>query len=170
MVSTKSKTITKQKMTSSLIELCFPILIEDCDEGIEDDDEESPRKSALQLLDVISISLSSADVLPGIDSFIHKFVEQTVHGRVQCVDQLLFIPPATSPWLVRNRLWIDQSYFTVRWKGSKWWFELSTGSLISIVSLVWRMFWFADWRKSYAQDGFQFFIFLATHELKFRLV
>ena len=59
-------------MTSSLIELCFPILIEDCDEGIEDDDEESPRKSALQLLDVISISLGSADVLPGIDSFIQN--------------------------------------------------------------------------------------------------
>lgn len=77
MVSTKSKTITKQKMTSSLIELCFPILIEDCDEGIEDDDEESPRKSALQLLDVISISLSSADVLPGIDSFIHKLADRS---------------------------------------------------------------------------------------------
>ena len=71
-------------MTSSLIELCFPILIEDCDEGIEDDDEESPRKSALQLLDVISISLASADVLPGRDSFFVRTVRSPSFIRWDC--------------------------------------------------------------------------------------
>ena len=76
MVSSKSKTVTKKKMTSSIIELCFPILVEEVDDDIEDDDEESPRSTALQLLDVISISLPSSDVLP----VILQFAEQTANG------------------------------------------------------------------------------------------
>ena len=53
-------------MTKELIELCFPILIEDTDEDDEDDEEECPRSSALQLLDTISIKLPNTEVLPVI--------------------------------------------------------------------------------------------------------
>ena len=56
-------------MTKELIELCFPILIEDTDEDDEDDEEECPRSSALQLLDTISIKLPNTEVLPVILGF-----------------------------------------------------------------------------------------------------
>ena len=56
-------------MTKELIELCFPILIEDADEDDEDDEEECPRSSALQLLDTISIKLPNTEVLPVILGF-----------------------------------------------------------------------------------------------------
>ena len=53
-VTSKSKTIKKAKLTKTLIELCFPILIEDSEEDDEDDEEESPRNMALQLLGKVS--------------------------------------------------------------------------------------------------------------------
>jgi len=69
LVTSKSKSVKKAKMTRELIELCFPILIEDTDEDDEDDEEECPRSSALQLLDTISIKLPNTEVLPVILTF-----------------------------------------------------------------------------------------------------
>lgn len=69
MVTSKSKTIKKGKMTKTLIELCFPILVEDCDEDDEDDEEESPRNTALQLLDTIALKLPNTEVMPVVLGF-----------------------------------------------------------------------------------------------------
>lgn len=76
-VTSKSKSIKKNKMTKDLMTICFPILMENEEDEDDDDDDDTPRNVALQLLDTISIKMPNTEVL----GVILEFAQQAAQGN-----------------------------------------------------------------------------------------